>query len=263
MPGRRITPRAAGDLRQERRNASSFAVAAVYGPTPVEAAIAECSRIAADATGDRRTEGLVLGALAHLEAMRGEFDRARDLSAQARSTLEELGNSVLAASTSLEAGAVELLAGDPGAAERLIRRDVAELERMGAAYLLSTTTALLAQAVAAQGRDAEAAELVEAGQRLTGDDDVESGVLLACVRSGLLVRSGDVGGGIAEARRAVDLLEEADAPVARAEALLALAEACDAAGDSDGAKAALDRAAAECRAKGYVVAERRASRSSA
>ena len=132
--------RAAGDLRQERRNASSFAVAAVYGPTPVPEAIEECSRIVADATGDRRTEGLVLGALAHLEAMRGEFDRARELSARARSTLEELGNSVLAVSTSLEAGAVELLAGNPAEAERLIRSDVAELERMGAAYLLSTTT---------------------------------------------------------------------------------------------------------------------------
>ena len=254
--------RAAGDLRQERRNASSFAVAAVYGPTPVEAAIEECSRIAANATGDRRTEGLVLGALAHLEAMRGAFDRARELSAQARSTLEELGNSVLAAATSLESGAVELLAANPAEAERLIRRDVAELERMGAAYLLSTTTALLAQAVAAQGRDAEATELVEAGQRRTGDDDVESDAMLACVRSGLLVRGGDVAGGVAEARRAVELLEKADAPVARAEALLALAEACDAGADSVGARAALDRAAAECRAKGYVVAERRATAAS-
>ncbi len=56
------------------------------------------------------------------------------------------------------------------------------------------------------------------------------------------------------------LLENADAPVTRAEALLALAEACDAAGDTDGATAVLDRAAAECRAKGYVVAERRARR---
>ncbi|HSD03825.1 MAG TPA: AAA family ATPase [Gaiellales bacterium] len=251
--------RAAGDLRQERRNASSFAVAAVYGPTPVPEAIAECSRIAADATGDRRTEGLVLGALAHLEAMRGEFDRARELSARARSILEELGNSVLAASTSLEAGAVELLAGDPAEAERLIRRDVAELERMGAAYLLSTTTALLAQAVAAQGRDAEAAELVEAGQRVTGDEDVDSAVLLACVRSGLLVRGGDVAAGAAEARRANALLDGADAPVIRAEALLALADACDAAGDTAAASAARTRAAAECRAKGYLVAVERSA----
>ena len=250
--------RAAGDLRQERRNASSFAVAAVYGPTPVPEAIAECSRIAAEATGDHRTAGLVMGALAHLEAMRGQFDRARELSARARSILEELGNSVLAASTSLEAGAVELLAGNPAEAERLIRRDVAELERMGAAYLLSTTTALLAQAVAAQGRDAEAAELVETGQRLTGDEDVESAVLLACVRSGLLVRSGDAAAGIAEARRATSLLDRADAPVARAEALLALAEACEAGGDRAEAAAARDRATGECRAKGYLVAEERA-----
>jgi len=249
--------RAAGDLRQERRNTASFAVAAVYGPTPVPLAIVECSRIVAEATGDRRTVGLVLGALAHLEAMRGDFEQARALSGQARSTLEELGNSMLAASTSLEAGAVELLAGNPVEAERLIRGDVAELERMGATYLLSTTTALLAQAVAAQGRDAEAAELVEAGQRLTGGDDIESDVLLACVRSGLRVRAGDVEAGIEEARRAVALLDEADAPVARAEALLALAAACEAGGDP-GAAAARKRAAAECEAKGYLVAARRA-----
>jgi ATP/maltotriose-dependent transcriptional regulator MalT len=167
---------------------------------------------------------------------------------------------VLAASTSLEAGAVELLAGDPAEAERLIRRDVAELERMGAAYLLSTTTALLAQAVAAQGgRDAEAAELVEAGQRVTGDEDVDSAVLLACVRSGLLVRGGDAEAGAAEARRATALLDGADSPVIRAEALLALAQACDAAGDAAAASAARERAAGECRAKGYLVAVERAA----
>ena len=159
---------------------------------------------------------------------------------------------------------MELLAGNPAEAERLIRRDVAELERMGAAYLLSTTTALLAQAVAAQGRDAEAAELVEAGLRQTGDDDVESDAMLACVRSGLLVRAGDARRrdrrGPTRGRAAG---RSADAPVARAEALLALAEACEAAGDTAAAAAALDRAAGECRAKGYLVAERRASRSSA
>ena len=249
--------RAAGDLRQERRNAASFAVAAVYGPTPVPLAIVECSRIVAEATGDQRTVGLVLGALAHLEAMQGDFEQARAHARQARTTLEDLGNSMLAASTSLEAGAVELLAGNPQEAERLIRRDVAELEGMGATYLLSTTTALLAQAVAAQGRDAEAAELVEAGMRLTDPDDIESDVLLACVRSGLRVRAGDVAAGIEEARRAVALLDDADAPVARAEALLTLAAACEAGGD-DGAAAARQRAAAECEAKGYLVAARRA-----
>src|SRR5439155_12914091 len=115
--------------------------------------------IVADAAGDRRTEGLVLAALSHLEAMRGAFDLARELYTRARATLQDLGESVLAASTSLESASVELLAGDPAAAERELRRDYDQLERMGANYLLATTAGLLAQAVAAQGRDAEAEEL--------------------------------------------------------------------------------------------------------
>jgi len=82
-------------------------------------------------------------------------------------------------------------------------------------------------------------------------------VLLACVRSGLRVRAGDAGAGIEEASRAVALLDEADAPVARAEALLALAAAWEADGNPRAASAR-DRAAAECEAKGYVVAARRA-----
>jgi hypothetical protein len=71
------------------------------------------------------------------------------------------------------------------------------------------------------------------------------------------VRAGQVEAGIEEARRAVALLDEADAPVARAEALLTLAAACEAAGDP-GAAGARKRAVAECEAKGYLVAVRRA-----
>jgi len=50
--------------------------------------------------------------------------------------LTELGVKVLAASVSLNAGPVEMLAGDPMAAERALRSDAAELERMGERYLL-------------------------------------------------------------------------------------------------------------------------------
>src|SRR6185436_19863588 len=73
-----------------------------------------------------------------------------------------------------------------------------------------------------------------------------------------LVRGGDADAGAAEARRATALLDGADSPVIRAEALLALAEACDAAGDAAAASAARDRVAGECSAKGYLVARDRA-----
>ena len=250
--------RAAGDLRQERRNASAHAVALVYGPTPVSLAVERCTQIVADAAGDRRTEGLVLAALSHLEAMRGSFGRARELYAKARATLEDLGESVLAASTSLESASVELLAGDAAAAERELRRDYDQLQRMGANYLLATTAALLAQTVAAQGRDAEAEEVLASAAQLADEDDVESGALLACVRSCLLTRRGEAGAAVDAAQLALGLLNGAEAPVIRAEALFALAEAAAAAGEERTACNAITAAAAESAAKGNVVTERRA-----
>ena len=118
--------RAAGDVRQERRNAAAYALAALYGPTPVPEAIASCERIVEESAGDRRSEGLALSALAQLEAMRGDFDLARKRVGRARDMLTELGGSVLAASTSIDAAEVELLAGDPVAAEAAAARRPAD-----------------------------------------------------------------------------------------------------------------------------------------
>ena len=51
---------------------------------------------------------------------------------------------------------VEMLAGDPAAAEREIRPECEMLEGMGETYFLSTMAAMLARAVQEQGRDEEA-----------------------------------------------------------------------------------------------------------
>src|SRR5205085_2261595 len=120
--------RRAGDRRQELRSAAALAMSRVYGPTPVPAALAECERVLEEARGDRRAEGLVLGSLARLHALAGDFERARDAYRRARAVLEDLGSNVLAASLSLDSHAVELLAGDPAAAERELRRDYDALD---------------------------------------------------------------------------------------------------------------------------------------
>ena len=129
---------------------------------------------------------------------------------------------------------------------------------MGESYLLSTAAALLAQAVAAQGRYEEAAELVEQGQALAAEDDVGSVTLLAGVRSGILIRRGDVTAAVTEARRAVAEVQDADASYVRGEAFSALATALAAAGDIPSAVDVFHQAIAEYAAKGNVVAERRA-----
>ena len=182
--------RAGGDARLERRNTGAYAIAAVYGPTPVPAGIERCREIGAHAAGDRRTEGLVLCALAQLEAMRGEFAEARQLYTRGRAVLAEVGGGVLAASTALDSSAVELLAGDPAAAERDLRRDYALLDELGERYLLPTMAGVLAQALIAQDRHDEAAEICDRAEAAVLADDLESHVLIHVVRAELDLHAG-------------------------------------------------------------------------
>src|SRR5207249_159168 len=94
-------------------------------------AIKRCEEILSAATGDRKAEAVILAFLSHLEAMQGMFDRARDLYRQSRAILEEFGMKLYAALTSIDSGPVELMAGNPEAAEAEIRADYEALDEMG------------------------------------------------------------------------------------------------------------------------------------
>ena len=104
--------------------------------------------------------------------------------------LADLGRSVVAASTSQQSCTVEMLAGDPAAAERELRRDFAELEEMGEKYFLSTAAGELARAVYAQGRYAEAEELTRMAEELSAEDDLTSQALWRSGRAKALARRG-------------------------------------------------------------------------
>jgi tetratricopeptide (TPR) repeat protein len=250
----------AGDERQRRRASVQYALAATYGPTHVLEAIPRCEQILAQARGDRRTEGLVMSLLARLEAMRGDFARARELYRAARATLEEMGRSVVASSTSLDSCGVEVLAGDLEAAERELRRDYAALSEMGEKYLLSTVAAELARVLCEQGRDDEAWELNRVAEELTAGDDVTSQALWRSVRGRLLARAGDdPAGALGFAGRAVGLLAETDARDTQADALLDLAEVEGLIGRPADAAAHVREALRMLEAKGNLVAARRAS----
>ena len=171
------------DERQRQHAASQYAIAALYGPTPVPEGVERCESIVAGALEDRRTQGLVMSLLSSLRAMQGEFTAARDLYTRARLMLEEVGCSVVAASTSQQSCRVELLAGDPAAAERELRRDFDELSEMGERYFLSTAAGELARAVYAQGRYVETEELTRIAEELSADDDVTSQALWRSVRA--------------------------------------------------------------------------------
>src|SRR5205814_3235204 len=106
------------DRRQRSSLVALLAQALHYGPTPVEMGIVRCDELLADAKGDRALAAALMSTLGGLNAMRGEFDRARSLWSQARTLYEELGLQHRRAVRSLVPAGIELLAGNPGGAER-------------------------------------------------------------------------------------------------------------------------------------------------
>jgi class 3 adenylate cyclase/tetratricopeptide (TPR) repeat protein len=248
----------ANDERQRTRAASQYAIAALHGPTPVGEAIAYCKEIIERASGDRRSEGLITSLLAPLMAMIGEFDQARDLSRRGKLILEDLGRSVLAASTSQESSVVEMLAQRPDVAEHQLRSDFETLTEMGERYLLSTIAGELARAVYAQGRLDEALELTRAAEELSDEDDVVSQAYWRSVRARVLARSGQLDDGMRLAREAVTILSATDILARRAEALIDLAEILELAGRGADARAALDDAIALLDQKEHHVGLERA-----
>jgi class 3 adenylate cyclase/tetratricopeptide (TPR) repeat protein len=243
----------AGDVRQQRRAAAQYAVAALYGPTPADAAIRRCEGILRSARGDRRTEGLVSSLLARLVAMQGDVERGRSLYRHAQATLAEAARDVVAASTSLDSCGVEVLAGDLAAAEAELRRDYAALEALGERYLRSTVAGELARVLAMRGDGDAAWTFSRAAEELAALDDVASQALWRLGRARLLARS-EPGEAVRLANDAVQLLAATDARVTQAEALRDLAEVCFSAGREAEAHDAAARALELHEAKGNVVA---------
>ena len=249
---------AAGDEVTARRFLGLLAISALYGPMPVPEAIATCEEVLARAQDDRRAKALAGLAIGHLEAMRGDFDRARLLYRHSRASLEELGCLLLAALTSLDSSAIELLAGDPAAAESELRTDYRRLEEMGERNYISTTAGLLADVLYRQAHYDESAEFAGVCEHAASPDDVASQFLWRCVRGKLRARQGafDEAGALLSA--AMALIETSDQLDWQGNGLLDFAEVRELAGAPADAAALSEKAARLFDRKGNVVSARMA-----
>ena len=252
--------RLAGDDLMVRRVLPALAVCAQYGPMPATEAIARCEQLLEEAGTDRKAEALIHGALAHLEAMQGRFDRARHLYRSSRAHLEELGWNLQAALTSLVSGAVEMLAGDPAAAEAELRRDYETLRGMGEKNYISTTAAFLAEALYEQGRFDDAEAFTALSEEVAAPDDVSSQFLWRCVRAKVLARRRRFEEAEELARRGLDLIRATDELESQGNALMDLAEVLILADRSQEALGSVAQAEQLFESKGSVASARRASR---
>jgi ATP/maltotriose-dependent transcriptional regulator MalT len=245
---------AAGDMRQRRRGALAYALSAVNGPAPVSEGIPRCEELIETVEGDRRSHAVIELCLCQLLALDGQIERARETYADANRMLEELGRSVLSASTSTDTAPVEMLAGDLATAEDQLRRDYAELEALGEAYLRSTVAGMLARVLVLRGAVDEADAIATEVSRIASPDDVDAQVrwrsALGRCRS-LQERHDDA---LALLTDAVAMTDGVTAPLLRAQALTDRAVVLAAAGRTAEADANFMSAIGLYEAKGSRVA---------
>jgi tetratricopeptide (TPR) repeat protein len=235
-----------------------LAVAIAYGPTPVQEAIRRCHDIVARASGDRRVEASVLIAVAELRAMLGRFEGTREEIARAREILQDLGLRILSLAPLMSLGQLEMLAGDPEAAERNFQQVYDGLERLGERGFLSTIAALLANATYERGRYEEAERYARISEEAGGSDDVASVVISRSILGKVLVRRDHLEEGEGLLRRAVGLAETTDDLGMRGDTYVDLAEVLSLSGRAAEAADALERAVTLYERKGNVVSAGRA-----
>jgi ATP/maltotriose-dependent transcriptional regulator MalT len=248
--------RASGDRLMEIRGLPALAQIARYGPLPVDDALARCEDLLTHAKDDRRAEAAILRVIAHLRAMQGDFETAREIYHRVRRTLLELGWNFNAALVSIDSGPIELLADDPVAAERELRQDYETLTQMGERNYIGTTAAYLAEALYRQDRLEEAGVLAAFSEETAAEDDLAGQYLWRQVKAKLLARGGDLEGGARLAAEAVALTERSDDPTDQANALVDLADVHELAGRTPEAIEALRHALERHEAKGNVPAIR-------
>jgi class 3 adenylate cyclase/tetratricopeptide (TPR) repeat protein len=249
----------AGDRRDELESLSWVPLVVWAGPTHTDRGLERCGEIAQRARGDKKVTASALIAQAAFEAGQGRFDEARALIRRAKGLLEEVALTVwLAGPLAQFAGWVELLAGDPAAAERELRWGYDKLKEIGELSWLSTTAALLAEAVYLVGRPDEAEELTRASEESAGAEDRYSHALLRSVRAKVLAARGETKAAEPLARESVALADETDFLDLRWQARIGNASVLRSAGHGDEARAVLGEAAEIAERKGNLVAARRA-----
>jgi class 3 adenylate cyclase/tetratricopeptide (TPR) repeat protein len=231
----------------------ALAQCSLYGPTPVPEAIVRCEGLLERARGDRKAVALVQTAMAHLEAMRGDTDRGRELYREARDGLEGLGWKLLAALTSLDSAWVEMLGGDPAAAERELRADHEALAAMGERNYIASIDAILAEALLRQGKDEEADAFATQSLEMAADDDVFPQIQGRTVRARVLSRKGELEEAERLATEALALTEGSDDTNSLGLVLLAYGQVLRSAGKLDAALQATTEAEALFEAKGNRV----------
>jgi len=238
--------RQADDPRQIGESIQWWILILLWGPIHVEAALAECRRLADETSDAGRSRILVAEGV--LRGLRGEFDEARKLTARGRAIMEELGQTVNSAAISMPIALMEQLAGEPKTAERMLREGREQLIAAGERGYLSSVSGVLAGALCDQGRFDEADPFADESREMGAEDDYTTQMYWRAAKARILAARGLREEAEALASAVVELTRQENGFDAQI-LLLQMADLLE----PDAARAALERAVEASEAKGNLV----------
>jgi hypothetical protein len=225
-----------------------------YGPTPVPEALRRCAELFEAAPASPTFEAGLATTIAALRAMEGKFDVARGLYAESVAVYDEFGLRFRRAVRSMLGAQIEMLAGDPVAAEHELRIGYAMLEEMGEQGARSTVAAMLADVLSIRADDVETERFVQIARETAADTDVMTQVLWRRALARATARQDDAATAEALAHEALRLSETTDSLDLRAGSLVALADVLREAGTPADGDSHLEDARALYEAKGNSAA---------
>ena len=241
--------RAAGYARRvnERRQLTEIlgwlASAALWGPTPAPEGIRRCADYLDEIGNHPSGQAVILRHLAGLYAMQDDVAKAHAALNRAKALLNTLGPTMTRALTE-PAAFIAMLAGDPATAETHLRLEYESLDKMGERGYLATTAALLARAIAAQGKDRyeEVTRLITISREAGAGEDLSAQIIGQGLAARILADRGRHAEAAELAGSAVALAAQTDLLSQHADTLLDLAQVLAAAGRAPEARATATQA---------------------
>jgi class 3 adenylate cyclase/tetratricopeptide (TPR) repeat protein len=253
--------RRSGDRRRESEALQLLGAGIFWGPTPLSTGLPRVEELLDDAAAgaNKWLESWAMRPVIGFYAMQGRFDEGRELLARSRSILQELGLLPLDTYTlAFWSGPLEVLAGDPAAAERELAAGCEGLETSGETGWLSTMSAIHAEALYQLGRFEDAEAAVRLSRGASTSDDYNAQALWRSAEAKLLAQRGQFDEAERLAREAVATIDRIDEVNHHGNVRMGLVEVLRLAGRTDEAREVLAEAIIRYEQKGNEVMTDRA-----
>jgi class 3 adenylate cyclase/tetratricopeptide (TPR) repeat protein len=225
--------RLAGNRTRENEALLSLGPAIFWGPTPVSVGLPRAQAIVESAGTNTWGRAWASRAVVGFYGMQGRFEEARDVAANARSLLQELGRPLDIYTLAFWTGPLEMLAGNPVAAERDAAAACDGLEAAGEKGWLSTMATLLADALYAQGRLDESEAAVQRCRDAATSDDFNAQGAWRAAQARILARRTVHEEAEQLAREAVEIIDRSDELSHQGDVRVSLAEVLRLAGRTE------------------------------